>query len=880
MSAAQAAQEMDSRASTAPSQAGQAGHVAQTYRVPGWRGHHKLYLAALSLGGVCVWLFVWLVVFEKALPVNVVGFAAVIFEVTLKTGVFAVLFVRYVAGEGAVVAPADPGGKVGRAPSLRKWAHEAFELDAADARKRGGVDAELHVRRIRMRLACLEVWALLAVPLAGVYAVDPGRCAWFPERRIVEQESCGCCGYALGDSLPETLWADCGFDENYCSMALSPEQCTPNDDCESACATKVKKAGWYRARSPGFDRVSLTNVMCVEGNTATWQLWLAVLALYLGHWAAYKIIDAHDEAASDTIRKAAEDAPPHHYAVAATGLPENLRQPAALEAFFEGVFASPGAVVRVVPCRHLSAAAARDDVEGGAPSQPDEPPLAQLSAAHIRARHAATAADGAEHQLQRLRASGVSTRTVAAAAAEHESLKDVAARALHEITDLFGGDGGARGRVRAFCEALKEVERAEWRQALYERWEGEEKQKIQRSCATCIDGCICCCSFVEHRLADQTASPADARRRCEAARKAVADHDTDEAPGGGSAIVVFSSLESAQAAAICPLGAPDVATEVLKPTFRRDKLHRAGERGRLIVALETAGYYLTGLQGCVSKSKPVPMEVTPLPEPRDVDWGELETLDAEVGEKSDRKNAGRLIKLSVWFGYSAIVAVFAVNWEVLCEKLADEDHALLWELLAGFVPAYFQDWLFDYVAVILRATNRMFSSLWSESALQASVARDYSIFFWIVAFGAYLLSVTWAEISDEAWVCEGECDTAADPGLPADDYDINTERFDPGIAIKLMARAVPRHAWPFAALFLLQIGDMGADALRVILRVEISLPRLLLAPLLFALRRLFPTSGTSSSNGPRSRRTRAWRRRSSRTEQISAPAPGGRRSRY
>ena len=33
-----------------------------------------------------------------------------------------------------------------------------------------------------------------------------------------------------------------------------------------------------------------------------------------------------------------------------------MREPAALEAFFEGVFERPGAVVRVVPCRHLSAA--------------------------------------------------------------------------------------------------------------------------------------------------------------------------------------------------------------------------------------------------------------------------------------------------------------------------------------------------------------------------------------------------------------------------------------------------------------------------------------------------------------------------------------------
>ena len=133
-------------------------------------GHHKLYLAAASLVAVCVWLIVWLVVFEKVLPDDIVGFAAVVFQVTVKSGVFALLFARYVAGAGTVVAPAAPEGKVGTAPGLRAWAHEAFELDAASARARGGVDAELHVRRIRMRLACLEVWALLAVPLACVYA--------------------------------------------------------------------------------------------------------------------------------------------------------------------------------------------------------------------------------------------------------------------------------------------------------------------------------------------------------------------------------------------------------------------------------------------------------------------------------------------------------------------------------------------------------------------------------------------------------------------------------------------------------------------------------------------------------------------------------------
>ena len=96
------------------------------------------------------------------------------------------------------------------------------------------------------------------------------------------------------------------------------------------------------------------------------------------------------------------------------------------------------------------------------------------------------------------------------------------------------------------------------------------------------------------------------------------------------------------------------------------------------------------------------------------------------------------------------------------------------------------------MAVILYNTNRMFNSLWSESKLQGSVARDYSIFFWIVAFGAYLLSVTWADITNEAWVCEGACDTAEDEDTD-EAYDLEGgEKFNPGIALKLMARAVPR----------------------------------------------------------------------------------------
>ena len=189
------------------------------------------------------------------------------------------------------------------------------------------------------------------------------------------------------------------------------------------------------------------------------------------------------------------------------------------------------------------------------------------------ARDAAEAADAAAAHVDQLKAAGAAPAAVAEAEARRESLKDKAARALK---GLFGGDGGARGRVQAFREALKEVERAEWRQELHERWEGKERQRFQRGCAKCIDGCICCCSFVGRKIQNQAASPADARRRCEEARKAVADHAAEASPDGGSAIVIFSSLESAQAAATCPLGAPGAATEVSKPTYREDKPHRAG----------------------------------------------------------------------------------------------------------------------------------------------------------------------------------------------------------------------------------------------------------------------------------------------------------------
>ena len=147
-------------------------------KLPGWQGHHKFYMGLVALIAVTVWLIIALFVWEVEFPEDIVGCAAVVFEVTLKVGLFAFIFQRYVAGEGPVVAPTDPEGKVGQAPNLHAWSRAVFELDQKEVRAKGGVDAALHVRRVRMRLACLEVWALLAFPLAVVFALDPKRCVY------------------------------------------------------------------------------------------------------------------------------------------------------------------------------------------------------------------------------------------------------------------------------------------------------------------------------------------------------------------------------------------------------------------------------------------------------------------------------------------------------------------------------------------------------------------------------------------------------------------------------------------------------------------------------------------------------------------------------
>ena len=154
--------------SAAPSEA--APGEKQAARLPGLRGHHKLYLAAVALVAVCVWLIVWLVVFGKVLPTTLGR--AVVFQVTVKTGIS--LLARHVAGAGTVVAPADPEGRSAqrRASAPRPRGRRAGPAAGAGRRRRGAA------RPADPDAAGLFASLLLAVPLACVCGSEA--CGWFP----------------------------------------------------------------------------------------------------------------------------------------------------------------------------------------------------------------------------------------------------------------------------------------------------------------------------------------------------------------------------------------------------------------------------------------------------------------------------------------------------------------------------------------------------------------------------------------------------------------------------------------------------------------------------------------------------------------------------
>ena len=179
----------------------------QAARLPGWRGHHKLYLAAVALVAVCVWLIVCLWSLGRCCP-TIVGFAAVVFQVTVKSGVFALLFARYVAGAGAVVAPADPEGKVGAAPGPRLGAR-GLRAGRWRARGHGAASTPGAARPANPDAAGLFGGLGVAGRAAGVrLRWIRKKCGWLPERREVEGEPCSgvnpCCEYVyMGDPMLE-----------------------------------------------------------------------------------------------------------------------------------------------------------------------------------------------------------------------------------------------------------------------------------------------------------------------------------------------------------------------------------------------------------------------------------------------------------------------------------------------------------------------------------------------------------------------------------------------------------------------------------------------------------------------------------------------------
>ena len=337
-------------------------------------------------------------------------------------------------------------------------------------------------------------------------------------------------------------------------------------------------------------------------------------------WRCTSATGRRTESSTPTTRRPPRPSAPRRrtrrrtIAVATTGLPEHLREPAALEAFFEGVFERPARrrARRAVPPPERGHARGGEG-RGRRAAAAERRRRARFAAA----RDAVEAADAAAAPSSMLKAAGAAPAAVAEAEARRESLKDKAARALK---GLFGGGGGARGRVQAFCEALKEVERAEWRQALHERWEGKERQRFQRGCAKCIDGCICCCSFVGRKI--QNAGGV-ARGRAAPLREGRRKPSLTTRPGVSGRRVgdrhLLEPRERRGRRDLPPRGAGrgDGVLEADVP--RGQAAPETGKAQPLDRDAGDGGILLNGVAGLrVPQSKPVPMEVTPLPEPRDI----------------------------------------------------------------------------------------------------------------------------------------------------------------------------------------------------------------------------------------------------------------------
>ena len=107
---------------------------------------------------------------------DVAAFVAVLLKVVLYNLCFAgVVFATCIVGRTpGLVAPLQPESACGQSTSLWGWLRSIWAIDLEAVRAVGGLDAELYARRLRMRVAVMEIFLVVGVPLAVIYGATPG----------------------------------------------------------------------------------------------------------------------------------------------------------------------------------------------------------------------------------------------------------------------------------------------------------------------------------------------------------------------------------------------------------------------------------------------------------------------------------------------------------------------------------------------------------------------------------------------------------------------------------------------------------------------------------------------------------------------------------
>mmetsp|Transcript_2467 Transcript_2467/g.7669 ORF Transcript_2467/g.7669 Transcript_2467/m.7669 type:complete len:794 (-) Transcript_2467:252-2633(-) len=220
-----------------------------------------------------------------SVPGSVQQFLSVAVPVVLNFVLFLLLAACMVINgrNPKIVAPLAPDSRVGRAKNICAWIAAVCALREEDVREKGGLEAVLQARRVRMRVRICFVWVLLGIPVAIAYAVNP-----------------------IGGRTKA------GFDR-----------------------ITFQNANFVRK-----------NTGVYHGGDRWWKNITCVVGAYLMALLAFPIIDAFDARATQEILDDASQAPLQHYAVVVTGIEEAFRDESTLRGIFQSALGSD-AVVRV-----------------------------------------------------------------------------------------------------------------------------------------------------------------------------------------------------------------------------------------------------------------------------------------------------------------------------------------------------------------------------------------------------------------------------------------------------------------------------------------------------------------------------------------------------